>query len=86
MFTNTKLVLAAAVILGTASAAAAGSDRAHRDYRPAGQSQLQAGANGGYAAANRMLGAGRSGETGAILIQDRGYSFDTGEPYCGGKC
>ena len=82
MFTNTKLALAAALILGTASAAVA-NDRHHG---PALQSQGRAGANDAYASGNRIPGAGRWSETGAILIQDRGFSFDLGEPYCGGKC
>jgi hypothetical protein len=52
MFTNTKLALAAALILGTASAALA-NDRHHG---PVLQSQVRAGANDASASANRISG------------------------------
>ncbi len=128
MLTKTKMALAAALILGTASAALAENDRdegggfmiqgsmdgvnpvyhpdifgnagsayasgvlaptkraAPRSHRPEVHSQAQSGATDAYAWANRTSGAGRLGETGAILIQDRGFSADVDNAYCGGKC
>jgi len=77
-----KIALSVAIVLGTASGVlAATKNSAHRHHGPVVESQMPAGAYGAYGSATRPS------EMGAILIQDRDFSFSNGfNPYCGGKC
>src|SRR5271165_529102 len=81
----TKIALSAVIALGAASGALAATKHVRHSGAVA-QGHVHAGAYDAYGFVNQTPGAGRVGESGAILIQDRGYSSSIGTPYCGGSC
>jgi hypothetical protein len=77
-----KVALSVAIVLSTASGVLAATKHPIQPHHgPVVQNQVPAGAYGAYGSANR------SGESGAVLIQDRDASFSySNNPYCGGRC
>jgi hypothetical protein len=86
MFNVPKIALSVAIALSTASGAFAATKH-HGHNGPVVHGRVSAAAFDADAAVNQIPGSGRSGETGAMLIQDRDFSSSNGNlPYCGGKC
>jgi hypothetical protein len=83
MYNKITLALTAALILGTAPSAFAGAKH-HAAKAPVHGTVASTAAFG----ANALAGGGslvRPGET-YMQIQDRDWSNQTGNPYCGGRC
>jgi hypothetical protein len=82
-----KSVLSAALILSMATGAFAATKHPHKKQPAASQSSSQnaSSAFGANASTNTRPGAYR-GDNGAMLIQDRDFSAEHNNPYCGGRC
>jgi hypothetical protein len=79
MFKTTNIAVAVAIALTTTSGAFAATKNHRNAPAPVTTSALNANASA-------VVTPGVIKPTGAMLIQDRGYSASVSDPYCGGRC